>query len=837
MRTLRAIWLILRYDVRKALGNVIGLVVLMGLVVVPSLYAWFNIAASWDPYSNTKGLKVAIANSDEGYKSDLVPVRINIGDTVISTLRANNQLDWQFVDEEKAVDGVNAGTYYAAVVIPKDFSKDMMTVFTPKITHAKLAYYINQKENAIAPKVTDKGAGTIATQIDQTFTTTVGRVALDTASNLSEYLGSGDATRFVNNLAGHVGDAADSLGQVGAQLDGYAGVMESTAGVVDGADTLIREAGGITGDAQSTLGDAQDGVDAIAQAIDSSADAIGKALDATDRSYGTVASAVDGVYADLGTDAADSASSLNGTASNLDKLAGSYDGLASSLKAYTETADAAGAGGDLQDAIDRIGGQAAKQRSLANALRSAASDVSGTATDADKQHDDLAKLIQQGRDGVAGLRSSFASDGGLKAQAGQLASSIQTAAGSVGSVATRLGRVSSGMSGSAESLSAGLRGMAGTLRDLRKPLDDASGKLASLRDNLTKAASGGDLAQVKSLLSSPNADQLASIFAAPVGVNRHPVFAIANYGSAMAPFYTILAIWVGGIVLVAMMRVALSDNEKSEVGRRLGAGTGAVAGLAGVDEAAGRAGTDARDERRAGAGAGAGLVGRVGAGAAAGAGRGGLLVRLRSWRGGRGASAAGEDATGAGAVAGLAERVDASAERAGERHAVPTLNQQYLGRFAIFALLALMQSGLVCMGDLWYLRIQCEHPFLFLLAGWTAGVVFCNIMYALTVSFGDVGKAIAVLLLVIQVAGSGGTFPIETLPPFFRALYPFLPFTHGVAAMHAAVAGPYGNEYWMELGKLALFLVPFLLLGLVLRRPVIRLNELIIRNLESTKVM
>ena len=165
------------------------------------------------------------------------------------------------------------------------------------------------------------------------------------------------------------------------------------------------------------------------------------------------------------------------------------------------------------------------------------------------------------------------------------------------------------------------------------------------------------------------------------------------------------------------------------------------------------------------------------------------------------------------------------------------LYQEYFGRYLIFALFALMQGTLVCLGDMFYLGVQCEHPVQFLMVGWLASLVFSNLVYTLTVSFGDIGKAIAVVLLVMQVAGSGGTFPIETLPPFFRAVSKFLLFPYAVDAMHAAMAGSYGMEYWVSMGKLALFLIPSLLLGLMLRKPVIRLNNWIIRNLESTKVM
>ena len=134
-----------RRDCENVLHSVIGMVVVVGLVVVPALYAWFNIAGSWDPYGNTGNLKVAVANADKGYKSDLIPVEVNIGDSVVNSLRANDSFDWTFVDKDEAVDGVKSGKYYAAVVIPSDFSANMMTLFSTEVKHSDIEYYENQR--------------------------------------------------------------------------------------------------------------------------------------------------------------------------------------------------------------------------------------------------------------------------------------------------------------------------------------------------------------------------------------------------------------------------------------------------------------------------------------------------------------------------------------------------------------------------------------------------------------------------------------------------------------------------------------------------------------------
>ena len=141
------------------------------------------------------------------------------------------------------------------------------------------------------------------------------------------------------------------------------------------------------------------------------------------------------------------------------------------------------------------------------------------------------------------------------------------------------------------------------------------------------------------------------------------------------------------------------------------------------------------------------------------------------------------------------------------------------------------------LGDLYLLKIQCVHPVSFIVTGAVTSLTFSLLIYSLTISFGDIGKAICVILLVVQVAGSGGTFPIEVAPKFFRTVYPLLPFNYSMGAMRETIAGMYGNTYWTEISKLLLFLIPSLILGLILRKPIIKLNNFVIEKLEETKLM
>ena len=235
-------------------------------------------------------------------------------------------------------------------------------------------------------------------------------------------------------------------------------------------------------------------------------------------------------------------------------------------------------------------------------------------------------------------------------------------------------------------------------------------------------------------LLSGNHESISSFLASPVELNTNKLYPVENYGSSMAPFYSTLAMWVGGTILVAMLKVSISESS---------------------------------------------LKG---------------MKKVRDY-------------------------------------------QVYFGRYIIFLLIGLAQSTLIGLGDLLYLRIQCEAPFLFMLACWITSLVYVNVIYTLTVSFGDVGKAIAVILMVIQVAGSGGTFPIEVAPKIFQSVYPLMPFAHSMAALRETIGGLYGSTYWTELGYLCIFLIASLFLGLVLRKPIIKLNEKINEKLESTHLI
>ena len=717
------------YDISHIKKNVIAMIVVLGLCVVPSLYAWFNIAASWDPYSNTNGLKVAVANTDEGYEGEILPLQINIGDTVISSLRENDQLDWTFTGKKDAVEGVKSGKYYAAIVIPKSFSQDMMSLFSEEMTHSDIIYYINEKENAIAPKVTDKGASAVQQQIDEIFVKTAAQVGLDLLDTISEVTSSDGAQAAAQNLTENIRKIGSDLDSTAGTVKAFSNMTVSMQQMLDATADILNKAGQNTETNLSLLNETGNSVDSLRSAVSGTTESVNQVLAQGSQCYDAISGQINNAFSSISTDAGATAGALNSVASEVQVMIDRYTGFRDSVQ---QLADSFPLASDLlQPIIGNLNESIAHQEAVRDKLNEAAAKITETASDAGNYQVQLDQLVQQSSQQISGIRSDY--ENNVKTQIDTMFGTLGDTSSAVQSLFTSMDNGVEDMEKLAKDAGSGLEKMKTTLDTSASLLTETAEKVNQAAEKLDTAAQDGNVETLKNVLGS-SPEVISSFVSAPVRMQTKALYPVENYGSAMAPFYSTLSIWVGGIILVAMMKVTASENLKR------------------------------------------------------------ALTPLKP-------------------------------------------HQIYLGRYLLFLVLGLIQSGLICLGDLYFLGIQCEHPFLFLLAGWVSSVVYVNIIYTFTVSFGDVGKAICVVLLVMQVAGSGGTFPIEVAPEIFQKIYPFLPFTHSMTAMRECVAGFYQYTYWAELGIMCLFLLASLFLGLVLRKPVIRLNELFIEKLEDTKLM
>lgn len=726
---MKNIFEIFRRDVRRISHNVIALIVILGLIIVPCLYAWFNIAACWDPYGNTGKIKIAVASVDEGYEGELISLNINIGDTVLSSLRENTQMDWIFTSKKKALNGVESGKYYAAIVIPETFSNDMMSVFSEDIQSPKITYYYNAKENAIAPKVTDKGASAVQTQVNEVFIKTIANTVLDALQTVSNTADESGADAIVSNLTTNLERINNSLTTVTGTLQSYAHMTEAAQMMLDTTSAFLKQSLETSGNSLNSLKDTQKSFNTVQDAISGTTDSINDALTSSTDFYTQISKTLDSTLQSQEKDNAAMANTLNTLAKEVDTLTQPYitlrDLCVEISNQYPAVSDATGT------LVGKLNESIASQNALRDKLNSAADALRSSSTDAASAKAEIDQLIQSSSQDLKNVQSDYESS--VKDQLNQLLNSMKSTDSTVSSLLSQIDQSASGVYTLSGSASSDLSQIKTALENSCTLLQKSSDKISDTLQKLDEIQESGDYSQMQDLLSG-NHESISSFLASPVELNTNKLYPVENYGSSMAPFYSTLAMWVGGTILVAMLKVSISESS---------------------------------------------LKG---------------MKKVRDY-------------------------------------------QVYFGRYIVFLLIGLAQSTLIGLGDLLYLRIQCEAPFLFMLACWITSLVYVNVIYTLTVSFGDVGKAIAVILMVIQVAGSGGTFPIEVAPKIFQSVYPLMPFAHSMAALRETIGGLYGSTYWTELGYLCIFLIASLFLGLVLRKPIIKLNEKINEKLESTHLI
>ena len=727
---MRNLWTLFRTELPRLFANALSIVITIGLVILPSLFSWYNVLACWDVFGNTGNLKVAVANADAGYESDLVPLRVNVGDQVVSALRTNDQIGWVFTDEEDAVDGARSGRYYAAVVIPTSFSQDMLTFYADGAEKAQIVYYSNGKKNAIAPKITDQGADTISYQVNEAFAKTLSEVSLSLADALSRALDDADASGAVAALSRHLDSTAGQMSQAANVLDSFAALTDSSRNLAEGSADLMVQA---RDQAKNTIGTAKQGAvpaTSLAGELSQSVQNLSSALDASTQAFAEVSQNVDAAFDATGATAEGIAAQLR---ANAEDIGGQVAQLRAVLDSLQQLRDSLPADQlpVLDGALSAGNAAATLLENVQSDLNASADSLDGRVADANGARADAKADAQAAQQALDSLKSQFEQDtkptlektaqdaaalyASIEQSAQTLDSASESLAGSVGSVGTVLGETHDRVSSAASTL----RSAAQNLQGLSQRVDEA---LAS-----------GDTEQLRGILES-DVQTLSNALAAPVGIERTALYPVQNFGSAMAPLYTTLALFIGSLLIL----VAVRPKPSSE------------------------------------------------------------------------------------AVAKLSD---------------PKPAQLFLGHFGLVAVLSLCQSTVMGAGSLLFLHVQAVHPLLYLLCLQVTGLVFAFLVYSLVAAFANLGKAIAVLLLVVQVTGCGGSYPLQIMPWFVQAVSPYLPATHAVNAMRAAMMGTYGNDYWTSLGTLLLFLIPAAVIGLVLRKPLSRFMDWFVHHAEASKLV
>ncbi len=735
---MKNIWYIFRKDFISVFRNPFAAVIAVGIMLLPSLYAWFNIAANWDPYGNTGGLQVAVVNEDEGLrlatlalpdtaKDILTDTNINIGDMVVDNLKMNDQIGWQFVSRENAMNGVSDGSYYAAVVIPPSFSNDILSILSEDITHPQIDYYVNEKKNAIATKITDTGVNTVQKQVNASFVGAVSQ-ALSSIMNLT-----GEGLEALENTVSS--NALDVLLRMQEDAELLSTNLKALEATLRAAQQIGDTARELLPDFAEILPEGQEKVENLSSAIDAAHLLSKRTLDEMDdilSSVGDLAGsaeeASDFAFTVIQKDGSDLQSALQKAIDLNQRLLRLQEGIAGGFSQLDQFLP-----GDahpvLTQMLAKINAQIDRTNTIINHLYTAKANISKGISLSQELLEQISDTYGAMEDAQYDLeryyRSSVKKD--LQAALEDTYTLLDDASYRLSLLEANLPRTEAALDG----LDVTYDHLLDVLSRLNTAVDMMEENLAHIYGEAEKLAAGGDIDQLLQLIQT-NPETISEFMASPVSLSTHKLYPIANYGSAMTPFYTVLCLWVGGLILAAILKCEIRED----------------------------------------------LV----------------ISQAAHW-------------------------------------------QKYLGRYLIFLLFAVVQGLVASLGDLFLLKIQCLHPWHFVLAAVYASFVFSLLIYTLTISFGDVGKAIAVVLLVIQVAGAGGTFPIEVTPLFFRILNPLMPFTHMINAMRECVGGMYENAYWMDFLKTMPYLPISLFIGIFLRTPLIRLKHFFEEKLEETGLM
>lgn len=725
---MKTILRIFKHDIKQIFSNVVTVIIVLGLVLLPSIFSWYNVLACWDVFNNTDNLKVAVANSDEGYQSDLVPLKINLGDQVQNALLEDKEMEWVFTSEEDAIEGARSGEYYAAVVIPQSFSKDMMTFYSPEVEHASILYYTNEKKNVVAPKLTERGADDVANKINTIFVEKVSEVGLNVASSLVDYTDNKQFVNQITQLSDNIATLSGRMAQASEVVSGYSSLLSASESLIASSADLLGETSDSAQQVLDTTNNAKQSINSLTDAMAVSTDALHSALEKSTDSFEGVSESIDIAFTSSGTAATTTASSLDTQAEAVRNQAVSMRAMADSLERCSVPPEFEGT---LDAFVSQVRASADTQDQLAQSLTAAADSIRTQNDEAQAHHAEVKDLAEQAKGSIEDLSQDY--NNTIKPELEKLQTQVEKSSNLLFDNASQLSSVTEDINGASGSLIDTLAVAQNNLDSSAQSLKESSEYLAQLSSNIKTAVTSEDWQGLKQIFQT-DPHELAQSLASPVQIERTALYPASNFGSQMAPLYTMLGLWIGSLLLLVAVKVKVSSRTLAEVG-------------------------------------------------------------------------------------------------------YPKLHQVFWGRFLIFACLSFVQSSILALGNLLFLQVQATEPLLFLVCYWVSGLVFTFIIYTLVVSFANLGKALAVFLLIIQVSAGGGSYPLPMLPDFVQALSPFLPLTHAINALRAAMMGLYQMDFWVEIGLLLVFVVPFMLLGLLLRKPLMNLLNWYVRKTEESKLI
>ncbi|MFP5106129.1 YhgE/Pip family protein [Neobacillus sp. C211] len=653
-------------------------VLLIGaLMILPSAYAWVNIKSMWDPYGNTSGIRVAVSNEDEG--AEIRGKKFNVGNDTVKSLKKNHQLGWVFVNRSDAQRGVEKGNYYAYLIIPKDFSKKLTSILEVNPQKPNIEFAVNEKINAVAPKIANSGASSVTAQISQAFIKTVGNELFSVFYRAGIELE--QALPSIHNVEKQIFELEKALPQI-EEMGKKAIELEERLPEIQAKGQKIIEL--------------EQRIPEIQQA--------GTSILKVEASLPLLKDVGDKVIVLQGklTDMQRTTDIISEVVSNLNEIETKLKQAIDSVKDTKQVDTTAN-----QEQLDQLYEELVKIHSSIHETRTGIQQKVDEATRVINSaalffKNDLPRVEQKLHKAADFVRNDLP----------KVEEDIRRARNLV---QTRLPELVKVVHKAADLA--------------RNDLPGFETKIRSAADKIRKFEGSVNINDLIQFLKH-DPQKESNFLSSPILLKTKRLFPIPNYGSAMTPFYTMLALWVGATLLIASLKVDVDDPEN----------------------------------------------------------------RYKSY-------------------------------------------QIYLGRLLTFVTIGIFQAAIVALGDLFLIHTYAVDKLWFVLLSIFISIVFVTITYSLCSVFGNIGKGLAILFLVLQISSSGATFPVSLTSSFFQKLNPFMPFTYAVSMLRETVGGMIKEVVFKDILSLIVFVFISFLVALILKKPLSKRIQQTAEKARTTKII
>lgn len=689
---------IFKSDIKEIFRKVNTWIIIIGLIFLPSMYAWPNILSSWDPYSHTNNIKVAVISEDEG--ATVEGKNVNLGESLITNLKGNKNLDWQFVSsKQQAENGVKIGDFYASIVIPKSFSSDITSITRGELKKATIEYTVNEKINAISPKITNSGASALANTIGKNFVEVANGVIFEklheAGVKFEENLPAIEQVKGkINNLNDNFSHYENALNELIGKVDRGYNVLNTIQGTLPEIDRAATNSIMLANKTNVTIKNVENFNEIMLKNINTQLDKV----------------------IEISGEVVKVAELIQKKPTNPEETKAKMKALDSRFEAAEKRLDIAK---DIFEFLNSLSDQNLFQKQLTK-INTMESDISKLRTLNKKIYSNIDKYDTIGNNVKVEFlktskrvnRNSIDFKKKLNTEVAPLVKRVLTNADTkirnVSSVISRAQAQIPTINAKISEAEVKIQTVQGKLLKLQGEMPEIKEKVQKLTGIVNKADGEIDTNALFNLLKVDYKQQ-AEFFANPVQLKENQLYHIKNYGSAMTPFYTVLSIWVGALLMSSLLTTKVEDEEN----------------------------------------------------------------KYKPY-------------------------------------------QKYFGRGLLFMIISLLQTLIITLGDMYLLGTQANSPYRFVIYALLISLLFSAIIYTTVCLLGNVGKAVCIILLVLQIGSSGGTFPIQMTSSFFQALYPKVPFTYSISLLREAVGGVYIPAVNRDMKILLTYLVITLVGGAIL---------------------